>query len=85
MDKCAKISSSSSGMKGMLSTQKNLRETPSAIDGTISGILTRMSRIEEGDFPNFLLAIRIAIGKPMMKPRTVTMAPSAYERNKLCE
>ena len=85
MDKCAKINTKSSGIKGKLPFQKKLRETPKAIDGTISGILTRMSRIAEEDFPSFLLAIKIAIGKPMMKPKTVTMAPRAYERKRLCQ
>ena len=72
-------------MKGKLPFQKKLRETPKAIEGTMSGMLTRMSRIAEEDFPSFLLAIKIAIGNPMTKPKTVTMAPRAYERNKLCQ
>src|SRR3990172_1600704 len=76
MDKCAKINSSSSGMKGKLCFQKKLSEAPNAIDGTISGTLTRMSTTADGVFPIFLLAIRIAIGNPMMKPSTVTIAPS---------
>ena len=85
MDKCAKINTKNSGIKGKLPFQKKLRETPKAIEGTMSGMLTRMSSIAEEDFPNFLLAIKIAIGNPMMKPKTVTMAARAYERNKLCQ
>jgi len=75
MDKCAKIKTNISGIKGKLPFQKKLSETPSAIDGTISGMFTRMSRTAEVDLPSFLLAIKIAIGKPMKKPRTVTIAP----------
>jgi hypothetical protein len=85
MDRCAKINSSNSGMKGKLCFQKKLNETPRAIEGTISGMLTRISTAAEGDFPSFLLAIRIAMGKPMMNPITVTMAPKEYERRRLCQ
>jgi hypothetical protein len=85
MDKCAKISRSSSGMKGKLCFQKNPREAPSAIDGTISGMLTRISTVAEGVFPIFRRAIRMAMGKPMMKPSTVTIAPREYESNRLCQ
>ena len=41
-------------MKGKLCFQKKLREAPNAIDGTMSGTLTRISIIAEGDFPIFL-------------------------------
>src|SRR4030042_5664754 len=65
--------------------QKNWRETPKAMDGTINGTLTRISSTVEGSFPNFFLAIRIAIGKPTTKPMSVTMAPRRYDRSKLCQ
>ena len=65
--------------------QKNLRETPKAMDGTINGMLTKTSSTVEGVLPNFFLAIRIAIGRPITKLISVTMPPRRYERSKLCQ
>ena len=65
--------------------QKNLRETPRAMDGTIKGMFTRMSNVVEDRFPNFFLAINIAIGNPTTNPRTVTIPPRRYERSRLCQ
>ena len=55
--------------------QKNFKEIPNAMDGTINGMLISVSRIAEGYLPNVLRAIRIAIGIPVRIPSTVTMAP----------
>ena len=55
--------------------QKNFREIPNAIDGTIKGMLINVSRIADGNLPNVLRAIRIAIGMPVRIPSTVTMVP----------
>ena len=59
--KWAKIRSRNSGMPGML-CQKNFKETPNAIEGTMIGTLIKVSRITEGQLPKVLRAIRIAIG-----------------------
>jgi len=83
--KWAKINNKISGMKVKVSFQKNLRETPKAIDGTISGMLTSTSKIAEGIVPNFFLATIIAIGRPIMTFKTVTTAPRRYERMRLCQ
>jgi len=72
-------------MNGKLSFQKNFSETPRAIDGTINGMFTRMSSSAEKEFPSFLRAISIAMGRPIMKPRTVTIAPRPYESRRLCQ
>ena len=65
--------------------QKNLSETPKAMDGTINGMLTKTSSTVEGIFPNFFLAMIIAIGNPTMKLISVTIPPRRYERSKLCQ
>ena len=81
----AKINNHISGMKAKFSFQKMARETPKAIDGTISGMLTSTSKIAEGKVPNFLLATIIAIGRPIITFKTVTTAPRRYERMRLCQ
>ena len=82
--KWAKINSQISGIKAKL-FQKNLSETPRAIDGTINGILTRTSKIADDKVPNLLLATIIAIGRPIITFKTVTTAPRRYERMRLCQ
>ena len=54
--------------------QKNFKDTPKAIEGTIIGILINVSRNEESQLPNVLRASNIAIGMPRIIPKTVTMA-----------
>jgi len=81
----AKINNHISGMKAKFSFQKIASETPKAIDGTISGMLTSTSNIADGKVPNFLLATIIAIGKPIITFKTVTTAPRKYERMRLCQ
>ena len=44
--------------------QKNFNETPNAIEGTMIGMLMRLSRIADGALPKVLRAISIAIGMP---------------------
>ena len=77
--------SSISGMKVKLVFQKLPSEMPRAIDGTIRGILTSTSRTVETNPPNFFLAMRIAIGKPMMMLITVTIPPRRYDNTRLCQ
>ena len=74
MAKWAKTSNRKAGMPGT-PCQKNFREMPKAIDGTIIGTLINESRIVEGHLPNVLRASNIAIGMPRIIPKTVTMAP----------
>jgi hypothetical protein len=54
--------------------QKNFKEIPKAMDGTIIGTLISESSIAEGNLPNVLRAISIAIGMPRMIPKAVTIA-----------
>jgi len=58
---------------------------PNAIDGTIIGMLIRVSNIAESHLPKVLRVIKIAIGKPRAMPKTVTIAPKTYESVKLCQ
>ena len=73
MAKWAKIKRRNSGTPGRLD-QKNFKETPSAMEGTMIGTLIKVSRIMEGQLPKVLREIRIAIGKPKAIPNTVTIA-----------
>ena len=73
MAKWAKTNSRKAGMPGT-PCQKNFRETPKAIDGTMIGTLINESRIAEGHLPNVLRASSIAIGMPRIMPKTVTIA-----------
>lgn len=65
--------------------QKMLRETPKAIDGTIKGILTSTSKIDENTVPSLFLAMRIAIGKPIIVFIRVAIAPTEYDKMRLCQ
>jgi hypothetical protein len=82
--KCAKTNRRKSGIPE-IPCQKNFNEMPKAIDGTIIGTLINESSIVEGNLPNVLRAISIAIGIPMITPKNVTVAPKPYDRSKLCQ
>ncbi len=73
MAKWAKTSNRKAGMPGT-PCQKNFRETPNAIDGTIIGMLIKLSRIVDGHLPKVLRASKIAIGMPRIIPKIVTIA-----------
>ena len=82
--KCAKTNSKNSGMPGT-PVQKNFKETPRAIEGTIIGTFIKVSSTNEGHLPKVLRAISIAIGKPKAIPKTVTIAAKLYDRVRLCQ
>ncbi len=62
-----------------------LSEIPKAIDGTIKGMLTSTSKIDENVVPSLLLAMRTAIGKPAIVFNKVAIAPTKYDRMRLCQ
>jgi hypothetical protein len=82
--KCANTRSKNSGTKAKL-CQKNFKETPRAIEGTIKGTLIRISNTVEVNFPNLFLAIIIAMGNPITKLSSVTIPANAYDKAKLCQ
>ena len=71
MAKWAKTSSINSGTP--VPCQKNFNDSPRAMDGTIIGMLSKVSSMVEGHLPNVFRAISIAIGIPMMIPKIVTV------------
>ena len=75
IERWTKISNPISGMNAKV-FQKMLNEIPRAIDGTIKGMLTSTSKIDESAVPSLLLAIRTAIGKPAITFNKVAIAPT---------
>ena len=75
MAKCARTSRTKSGKRRSLLSRNIPSETPSAIDGTTSGMLTSRSNIEDMNLPAFLRAMIMAVGNPIMMLSTVTIAP----------
>lgn len=73
-----------SGMKAKF-RQKMLIEAPKAMDGTIMGIFENTSKVVEAVAPQRFLAMRTAIGRLARIFNTVTIAPTRYERRRLCQ
>ena len=72
MAKWAKTNSRKAGIPGT-PCQKNFKETPKAMEGTIIGTLIKESRTTEGHFPKVFRASSIAIGIPRIIPKTVSL------------